>query len=127
MYNREVGSLGEEQLNWFEAELAEHKPTFVFIHYPLYIVAPRERADYGVLPIVKKYRDTIQLVVSGHWHRWFEFGRSYGPQHLVMAATRYDANAYLIVDVDRKAATHRLRNLDLVDWNTHFSKPYSIG
>jgi 3',5'-cyclic-AMP phosphodiesterase len=127
MYKRETGSLGEEQLNWFESELAEHKPTFVFIHYPLYIVAPRERADYGVLPIVKKYRDTIQLVVSGHWHRWFEFGRSYGPQHLVMAATRYDANAYLIVDVDRKAATHRLRNLDLVDWNTHFSKPYSAG
>jgi hypothetical protein len=124
-YKRETGSLGEEQLNWFEADLAEHKPTFVFIHYPLYIVAPREKADYGVHSIVKKHRDTIQLVVSGHWHRWFEFGRSYGPQHLVMAATRYDANAYLIVDVDRKAGTYRLCNLDLVDWNTHFSKPYA--
>ena len=35
------------------------------------------------------------------------------------------ANAYLIVDVDRKAATHRLANLDLVDWNTHFIMPYA--
>ena len=123
-FNKQVGSLGEDQLNWFEAELREHKPTFVFVHFPLYIVQPKETADYGLHPIVKKYRDTIQLVVSGHWHRWFDFGRSYGPQHLVMAATRYDPNAYLIVDVDPKSMKHRLVNLDLVDWNTHFSQPY---
>ncbi|HWE52333.1 MAG TPA: hypothetical protein VG273_21235 [Bryobacteraceae bacterium] len=124
-YHKDRGSLGEEQLNWFEAELLQHKPTFVFIHFPLYIVDPVERADYGVIPLMKKHKDTIQLVVSGHWHKWFEFGRSYGPQHLVMAATRYDPNAYLIVDVDSKAGNHKLLNLGLVDWNTHFSKPYT--
>ena len=123
-FKKDTGSLGEEQLNWFEGELGQHKPTFVFIHYPLTIVQPRERADYGVHALVKKYRDDIQLIVSGHWHRWFEFGRSFGPQHLVMAATRYDPNAYLIVDVNTKAMTHELSNLNLVDWNTHFSKPY---
>jgi hypothetical protein len=123
-FDKKVGSLGEEQLNWFEAELRERKPTFVFVHFPMYIVQPREVADLGLHGLVKKYRENIQLVVSGHWHRWFEFGRSFGPQHLVMAATRYDPNAYLIVDVDVKAATHRLINLGLVDWNTHFSRPY---
>ena len=123
-FKKESGSLGEEQLNWFEGELRQHKPTFVFVHYPLTIVQPLERADYGLHPLVKKYRDNIQLIVSGHWHRWFEFGRSFGPQHLVMAATRYDPNAYLIVDVNTKAMTHELTNLNLVDWNTHFSKPY---
>lgn len=123
-YNKSVGSLGEEQLNWLEAELAQQKPSFVFIHFPLSIVAPTERADYGLHPLLKKHKDTVQRVVSGHWHRWFEFGRSYGPQHLVMASTRYDANAYLIVEVDTKTATHQLLNLDLVDWNTHFSRPY---
>ena len=101
---------------------------FVFVHYPLTIVQPKESADYGLHPLVKKYRENIQLIVSGHWHRWFEFGRSFGPQHLVMAATRYDPNAYLIVDVDTKTMKHRLVNLDLVDWNTHFSQPYrAIG
>ena len=124
-FNKQIGSLGEEQLNWFEAELREHKPTFVFVHFPLTIVRPAERADYGLHPLVKRYRENIQLIVSGHWHRWFEFGRSFGPQHLVMAATRYDPNAYLIVDVDTKAMTHQLLNLGLVDWNTHFSKPYT--
>jgi hypothetical protein len=123
-FDTKTGSLGEEQLNWFEAELQQHKPTFVFIHYPLSIVMPEEVKDYGVHALIKRHRDTIQRVVSGHWHKWFEFGRSYGPQHLVMAATRYDPNAYLIVEADMKSVTHELLNIDLVDWNTHFSKPY---
>lgn len=123
-YDKKVGSLGEEQLNWLEAKLGAHKPTFVFIHFPLSIVAPREKADLGLHPLLKKHKDTVQLVVSGHWHRWFEFGRSYGPLHQVIAATRYDPNAYLIVEADTKKQSHRLLNIDLVDWNTHYSKPW---
>jgi hypothetical protein len=34
-FDPKTGSLGEQQLNWFEAELAQRKPSFVFIHYPL--------------------------------------------------------------------------------------------
>lgn len=124
-FEKGKGSFGEEQLNWFEAELQQHKPTFVFVHYPMILNAPTERKDYGLQPIVKKHRDTIQLVVSGHWHRWFEFGRSYGPQHLVISATRYDPNAYLIVEVNAKTESHRLLNLNGVDWNTHFSQPWT--
>ena len=124
LYQKATGSLGEEQLTWFEAELRQHKPTFVFVHYPLTIIRPNERAGLGIHSLVKKHRETIQFVVSGHWHRWFEFGRSFGPPHLVIAATRYDPNAYLIVDADPKTMKHRLSNLDLVDWNTHFSTPF---
>jgi predicted MPP superfamily phosphohydrolase len=123
-FNPAVGSLGEEQLNWLEAQLDERKPTFVFVHFPLYIVKPKEIGDYGLHALLKRHRDTVQLVVSGHWHRWFDFGRSYGPPHLVMAATRYDPNAYLIVRIDTARARHELLNLDLVDWNTHFAAPY---
>jgi hypothetical protein len=123
-YNKSQGSLGEEQLTWLEAELAQRKPSFVFVHYPLTIVAPVERADYGLHRLLKKHRDTVQRVVSGHWHRWFEFGRSFGPQHLVIAATRYDPDAWLIVDVDTKRQTHTLANIDRVDWNTHFAEPF---
>jgi hypothetical protein len=123
-FNTNSGSLGEEQLNWFEAELRQQKPSFVFIHYPLSLVMPAEIKDYGVHALIKRHRETIQRVVSGHWHRWFEFGRSYGPQHLVMGATRYDPNAYLIVEADMKTVTHDLLNIGLVDWNTHFSSPY---
>jgi len=123
-YDRSKGSLGEEQLNWFEAELEQRKPTFVFVHFPLIMVEPNERSGYGLHTILKKHRETVQRVISGHWHKWFEFGRSYGPPHLVIAATRYDANAYLIVEADPAKAEHRLLNIDLVDWNTHFSSPW---
>ncbi len=123
-YDRSEGSFGEQQLNWFEAELRRHQPTFVFLHYPLLIVAEKERADYGLLPLLKKYRDTVQLVVAGHWHKWAEFGRTFGPPHQVIASTRYDPNAYLIVEVDTAKATHRLLNIDGVEWNTHYSKPW---
>ncbi|MBK9170146.1 MAG: metallophosphoesterase [Bryobacterales bacterium] len=124
-FNKRFGSLGEEQLNWFEAELEQRKPAFVFIHYPLLLIAERERADYGLPGLLKKHRGTVRQVVSGHWHKWAEFGRTFSVPHLVMAATRYDPNAYLIVEADRDGAGHRFLNLDRVDWNTHYSQPYS--
>jgi len=123
-FDRAKGSLGEEQLNWFEVQLQRRVPAFVFIHFPLIIVEPNERAGYGVQAILKKHRETVQFVISGHWHKWFEFGRSYGPPHLVIAATRYDPNAYLIVEADPATVQHRLLNLDMVDWNTHYSAPW---
>ncbi len=38
--------------------------------------------------------------------------------------TRYDEDAYLVIEIDTKAGAHRPMNLDLVEWNTHFSRPY---
>jgi predicted MPP superfamily phosphohydrolase len=124
-YDKSRGSLGEEQLNWFEAELEQRKPTFVFVHYPMIILEPRERADYDLETLIKKHKETVQRVISGHWHKWFEFGRSYGAPHLVIAATRYDPNAYLIIEADAAKATHKLLNIDLVDWNTHYSAAWT--
>jgi len=124
-YDKNKGSLGEEQLNWFEAELGQRKPTFVFIHYPLQLIATREQQDYDLLALLKRNKDTVQRVISGHWHKWFEFGRSFGPQHLVIAATRYDPNAYLVVEADQRRQSHELLSIDLVDWNTHYSRPWT--
>ena len=123
-FNPNIGSLGEEQLQWFEAQLQQHKPTFVFIHYPLIQDQAAEFGDYGLQPLLRKYKDTIQLVVSGHMHKWIDFAHTYGPQHYVMAATRYDPNAYMLMEVDTKRATWRFMNQSLVDWSTHYSKPY---
>jgi hypothetical protein len=123
-FNPSIGSLGEEQLHWFEAQLQQHKPTFVFIHYPLIQDKPTEFADYGLHPLLRKYQDTIQLVVSGHQHKWVDYAHNYGPQHYIMAATRYDPNAYMLMEVDTKHATWRFMNAGLVEWTTHYSKPY---
>jgi hypothetical protein len=123
-FNPNIGSLGETQLHWFEAQLEERKPTFVFIHYPLLQVQPTEFADYGLHPLLKKHADTIQLVVSGHLHKWLDFAHTYGPQHYVMAATRYDPNAYMLIEVDARHNTWRFMNASLVDWSTHYSQPF---
>lgn len=123
-YNRSVGSLGEAQLLWLDAQLAERRPTFIFIHFPLSVVQPVEVRDFGLHTLLRRHAGTVQRVFSGHWHRWVDEGRTYGPPHLVIGATRYDPDAYLVVEADPQTATHRLLNLDLVEWNTHFIKPY---
>jgi hypothetical protein len=123
-FNPNTGSLGEEQLHWFEAQLQQRKPTFVFVHYPLLQIAPTEFSDYGLHPLLRKYRDNIQLVVTGHLHKWIDFAHTYGPQHYIMAATRYDPNAYMLMEVDTKQQTWRFLNADLVRWSTHYSGAY---
>ena len=123
-FNRKLGSLGEEQLSWLDAQLSERKPTFVFVHYPLSVIEPVEVSDLGFHALLKRHASTVQRVISGHWHRWVDVGREYGPPHLVIAATRYDPDAYLILEIDATAATHRPLNLGLVEWNTHFSRAY---
>ena len=119
-----MGSLGEEQLHWLEAQLAQRKPAFVFIHYPLLQVKPVEMADFGLYPLLRKYGETIQCVMSGHLHKWFDFGHTYGPQHIGMAATRYDPNAYMLLEVDTRAGTWTFLIRSLVEWSPHYSKPY---
>jgi predicted MPP superfamily phosphohydrolase len=123
-FNPGIGSLGEEQLHWFEAQLAERKPTFVFIHYPLLQVSATEFADYGLHPLLRKYQENIPLVVSGHVHKWIDFAHTYGPQHYIMGATRYDPNAYMLLEIDSKTGNWRFMNASLVEWSTHYSKPY---
>ena len=121
-FNPNIGSLGEEQLQWFEAELQKNRPTVVFIHYPLPMNVATELGDFGLHPLLQKYKDTIQLVVSGHVHKWI--GTKFGPQHYIMAATRYDPNAYMLMEVNTKLNTWRFMNSSLVEWSTHYAKPY---
>ncbi len=123
-YNKSQGSLGEEQLQWLDAQLSEQKPTFLFVHFPLSRIVSTEIADFGLHPLLKRHAPTIRHVVSGHLHRWIDGGRAFGPPHLVIAATRYDPDAYLVAELDARQGTYRFLNLDLVEWNTHFSTPF---
>ncbi len=43
-----------------------------------------------------------------------------------MGSTRYDEDAYMIVEVNTKKATHKILNLDLVNWATHYSEPWAV-
>ena len=124
---RQIGSLGETQLNWAEAQLAARKPTIVFIHYPLWIVAPTEVKDYGLHPLLRKYQDTIPLVISGHWHKWIDFAHTYGPQHTVMGSTRYDQNAFMLLELNPRQGAARWLDRNRPEWSTHYATPYRLG
>jgi len=124
-FSKGRGSLGEEQLQWFEGLLRENKPTVVFIHYPLWLVNATEIRDYGLHSLLRQHRETIQMVIAGHWHKWVDFAHTFGPQHYVSAATRYDPNAYMLFEADSRSQKIRWMNADLVEWSTHYSKPYA--
>ncbi len=121
--NKQMGSLGETQLQWAEALLAQRRPTVVFIHYPLWLQMPTEVRDFGLHPLLRKYQDTILVVIAGHWHKWVDFARTYGPQHYVTAATRYDANSFMLFRADGRKGTVEWVDRNRVEWSTHFSKP----
>lgn len=123
-FNPSVGSLGETQLQWLEAQLAERKPTFVFLHFPLIQVQDKEVKDFGLHSLLRKYQDNVQLVVTGHVHKWIDYAHTYGPQHYVMASTRYDANAMMLLEVDTQKQTWRWVDKERVEWSTHYAKPF---
>lgn len=126
-FRPQTGSLGEVQLQWLEAQLAARKPTYVFLHYPLIDVLPTEFKDFGLHLLLRKYKDSIRLVVTGHYHKWIDYAHTYGPQHYVMASTRYDAHAEMFLEIDGADGSYRWLNEPEVDWSTHFAKAYRQG
>jgi len=125
-YERGLGSLGEKQLLWLEAQLREGKPTFVFLHYTLPIVLPREARDLGLHKLLRTYQDNIQMVVAGHTHRWIPLGKVFGPPHAIAAATRYDENSFAIFEVDTVSETWEILNPGRFHLFTHYSEPFPL-
>jgi len=123
-YNPETGSLGAEQLDWLEAELARGRPTFVFLHFPLVNMEKAEVGGRDLTGLLKAHRDTVQRVISGHWHLWMDYGTSYGPEHMLCASTRYDEDAFLVIEANPAAGTHRILNWELIEWYSHDTEPY---
>ncbi len=121
---RNLGSFGEQQLQWGEAQLAARKPTVLFVHYPMTAQMPTEVRDFGIVPLVKRYQDNILLVVAGHWHRWVDFSDRFGPQHTVIAATRYDPNAFMVFSADGTKGTVDWVDSSRPQWATHFAAPF---
>lgn len=122
-YNRGIGSFGELQLRWLDAQLAEARHAFIVMHYPIPFVLDLEEAPgLGFYGLLAKHRAKIARVFAGHWHRWIDFGDTFGVPHTLVASTRYDGGNYLIVDVDPATGAHRLVNAASLGWGTRFAK-----
>lgn len=125
LYNRGRGSFGEEQLQWLEAQLDEGRPTFVFNHYMLGLCEEREFGDFSLHSLLRRHADHIEMVLTGHTHRWLDFQRQFGPRHMVMGATRYDEDCYIIVEIDPR--TDEVTYVNEAQWGmwSMFAEPYT--
>jgi metallophosphoesterase superfamily enzyme len=123
-YQRGRGTFGEEQLQWLEAQLAEGKPTFVFNHYMLGLCEDREFGDFSLHSLLRRHADTIENVITGHTHRWLDFRNQFGPKHMVMGATRYDEDCFILIEID--PATDRVTYVNQPQWGmfSMFAEPY---
>ncbi|TVQ99222.1 MAG: metallophosphoesterase [Deltaproteobacteria bacterium] len=117
-YEKDVGSFGEEQLQWLEAQLQEGKPSFVFLHHPHNMNDHGEFGeDFSFRGLMRTYRDTVAMTMSGHWHRWFDLRIPRGPENWLIGSTRYDEDAFVIVEFDRESPSWRFVNQ--ASWNLY--------
>ena len=124
-YSTTLGSLGVTQLDWLEGELQRGRPTMIFLHYPLPMIVQAEVPERGLRELLRQYQETIRLVVAGHLHVWWDYEDSFGPPSMLAASTRYDPNAFLVIELDRKAGSLRILNWDRLEWYSHFAAPYA--
>ncbi len=123
VYDSSLGSLGAEQLHWVASELARGRPTVVVLHYPLFLMAEQEDGEPGLPALLRQHADTVRMVFSGHLHMWIEDTAS-GVPHLVMSSTRYDPDAYAVVEADGASGEVRLLNRDCFTWLGFDTQPW---
>jgi 3',5'-cyclic AMP phosphodiesterase CpdA len=128
VYDTGTGSLGADQLAWLESELADGRPSVVVVHHQPLVFAHAEvpsapRAD--LFAILDAYRDTIRLFISGHMHRWWNYGTTYGPRSITMGSTRYDENAFLVFRADETTGDIELVNGETPVWRDWRANAYT--
>jgi predicted MPP superfamily phosphohydrolase len=113
-YDSDQGSFGKEQLAWLDRELAEGLPSILVFHYGLYLIEKNETDDPAlpdIFALLAKHGGTVKLVLGGHTHTWLDFEMEYGVRHFLLGGTRYDADNYVLLDLDAGGA------VDVVNWS----------
>ena len=108
------GSLGAEQLDWLEQQLARGRPTVIVVHFPLALMAENEGGRPGLPSVVKAHAATVRQVFSGHLHRWL-VNDAWGVPELTVSSTRYEPNAYVVAETGSSGAVNLL-NQDCWSW-----------
>ena len=126
-YDTYYGSLGADQLEWLENLLKEGKPSFLFLHYMLPLIAKDEFGDQDLLDLIKTYGNTIEFVFSGHTHTWMDLGEDFGAPNWVVASCRYDPDAYLFVEVNQETGDFYFLNEDCFGPLSADTLPYMGG
>lgn len=118
-YDTSMGSLGADQLAWIDAELEEGLPTFILLHHALFLVKDGEvEAAPDLAALIDKHHDVVQAVFVGHTHRWIDLSDGLGLPHLILGATRYDEDNFLVAELTADSPDWRLLDLDKAVWGS---------
>lgn len=127
LFNTGQGSLGKEQLQWLQAELAEGMPSIIMLHFGLFLIEDNEAPGEpypDLKTLIWEYQDNIHLVLSGHTHMWMDFHQKYGPQHYVIAAVRYNPHSWMLLDIDPERNQVTFTNKDKLILLSENTEPY---
>jgi hypothetical protein len=116
-----VGSFGATQLSWIGEQLGGGWPTVLFSHFPLFAIATGETNDgpySDLLAVLAQESDSLSLVLSGHTHEWTDLPANYAAPHIVLGATRYDADNFLVIEFTSHASQYEILDLGKVQWGT---------
>jgi hypothetical protein len=120
IYDPALGSFGSTQLTWLGDQLAAGMPTVVFSHFPLYKVATNEAPNNGLYPdlesVLATRGDVVQLLLSGHDHQWIDFPATFAVPHVVMGATRFDTDNFLLIEFMTDATQYEILDYAKVEW-----------
>jgi hypothetical protein len=116
-FDVQIGSLGAEQLAWLEDQLADGRPAILMIHFPPLIID--DLADFAAA-----HRDTIRLLLAGHSHAWLNLSDHFAVPSLVVGASQFDADSFLVLELDNHLRTWRILDWDRFHWGTGFALPW---
>src|SRR5262249_30341635 len=106
-------SLGDEQMQWAQAQLEENKPTVVMTHFMRLLFEQVETGAYDSFPGLLDDHKNVRAWFAGHTHRWLDHTAfNNDVPHWVLGGTRYDPNNFTVVEFDKTAGTMRLLDID---------------
>ncbi|KIG17608.1 Multiple EGF-like-domain protein 3 precursor [Enhygromyxa salina] len=122
IYDPERGSYGGTQLNWIADQLSAGKPTVLFSHFPLYQVAVDEAPNNGQFTdletVLAIQGEPVELVFAGHEHTWLDMPATFAAPHVVVGATRYDTDNFLLIEFTTNTPQYEMLDRNKVEWGT---------
>jgi hypothetical protein len=127
-YDKSVGSFGATQLGWIGEQLSGGYPTVLFSHFPLFSIATAEAND-GPYPdlgsVLAQVGEALSLVLSGHTHQWTDLPANFSAPHIVLGATRYDPDNFLLIEFTSHATQYEILDLGKVKWGSQEADTWS--
>jgi predicted MPP superfamily phosphohydrolase len=115
-YDLQAGSFGQVQLDWLEDQLADGRPAILMTHFPLFI-------DVDISEILEKHKDTVRLFLTGHTHGWVNMSNNFVVPSMIIGSSQYDADSYMILELDNVLKTWRMLDWNRYHWGTAFAVP----